>query len=114
MRKQLLSLFLVIGMILTLSPNIYANSTVNYENQTNKVNEVKNELKSPRFAYIDGTGILFVNEPNASSRILGIFEYGEQIVIWDELGEWLYIYRTETGEYGYVLKRYVSQRLFFH
>ena len=105
MKKQLLILLLVIGMILTFNTATYAKTTVNVDNQIESVN-LQSGLPAP--GYIRGVNVLFKSSANTSSATLGVFEFGEEVVVNYFAGNWASVYRIETGQYGYVNRRYIS------
>ncbi|GMQ58449.1 hypothetical protein AN1V17_28440 [Vallitalea sediminicola] len=105
MKKQLLILSLVIGMILTFNTATYAKTTINTDNQIEIVN-LQSGLPAP--GYIKGFNVPFKSSANASSTTLGVFEFGEEVVVNYFTGNWASVYRIETGQYGYVSKRFIS------
>lgn len=105
MKKQLLILSLVIGMILTLNTTTYAKNIVNPDNQIKNVT-LQSGLPAP--GYIKGVNVPFKSSANTSSTTLGVFEFGEEVVVNYFTGNWASVYRIETGQYGYVSKRFIS------
>ncbi|GKX29168.1 hypothetical protein SH1V18_16480 [Vallitalea longa] len=110
MKKQLFVLSLVVCVVLTISPITYAKSSVNVMKQTNDVQAVMNLQNEglPAPGYIKGDNVPFKSRANDSSVTLGIFEFGEEVVVNYFTGNWVSVYRIETGQYGYVNKRYIS------
>lgn len=115
MKKKILSLLLVIGMISTLSTSIYAkNMPVKVGNENKSVNNVFNLQKASSkihlgTGHIKGDGVRFRKGPSTSSTILGLFTNGETVDVYyhsDCPSEWFYVYRRKTKQYGFVHSNY--------
>lgn len=93
MKRKIVSLFLVIGMISTLSISIYARTMTDIPGAIG-------------YGHIEGDGVRFRKGPSTSATILGHFTNGEEVIMCscneDDQGDWIYVYRIKTKQYGYV------------
>lgn len=111
MKKKILSLLLVIGLLSTFNLNTYAKNTPVKVGNENKIINTAFDLEPIiiGYGYIKGYGVRFRKGPSTSSTILGLFDNEENLIEYyrsDCPSDWIYVYREKTRQFGYVHSDY--------